>query len=67
MTSKQVVVEGGGENLYKIVEYNGTFTAYKIHVRLLFNNETRIGSAKNMNDAISLIRSHSGRAIKSIS
>jgi len=66
MRNRTVVVEGGGANLYRIYESGGRFTAYKVNVRLLSNDETRIGSGRSLEDAISLIQAHSGRRIRSI-
>ena len=67
MKDRRVVVQGGGENLYKIREYNGKYTAYKVKVHILSNSETNIGQARKLEDAIALIRVHSGREIKEIS
>lgn len=61
---RNVVVEGGGANLYQIREYSGEFTAYKEDVKFLGSDYTRIGTTRSLEDAIALIRSHSGREIK---
>ena len=67
MKSIEVVVEGGGANLYEIREYEGRFTAYKVSVNLLMSNSRRsIGAVRSLEAAITLIRSHSGREIKSM-
>ncbi len=66
MARKRVTVKGGGENLYYISESSGTFYVYKCKVGMLMNDETQIGKTRNMDDALSLIKSQSGRAIDSI-
>jgi hypothetical protein len=63
---RRVVVEGGGANLYEILEYGGSFIAYHVSVRLLSNDRTRIGSGRSLQDAIAIIQAHSGRRIRSI-
>ncbi|MCC6505035.1 MAG: hypothetical protein IT475_06260 [Aquimonas sp.] len=62
----QVVVEGGGENLYEINESGNRFSIYKIKVNLLFNARKGIGTTGSLENALALIRSHSGKSIKSV-
>jgi len=63
----EVIVEGGGANLYEINESGGRFTAYKVTVHILVpNSKSNIGSARSLEDALSVIKSHSGKSIKSI-
>lgn len=67
MTTTTVVVEGGGANLYEINDAGGKFTAFKVSVNLLqSNSKNSIGSARSFEGALSLVRSHSGKEIKSI-
>jgi len=63
MSKKKVIVEGGGENLYYVSESSGTIFVYKGSV---WGSDTQIGKTKTMEDALSLIKSHSGRAIERI-
>ena len=58
MSKKKVVVKGGGSNLYYVSESFGTIYVYK--------GSAQIGKTKTMDDAIALIRSHSGKEIESI-
>lgn len=60
MAKKRVVVKGGGSNLYYISESSGTYYVYK-------GSSSQIGKTRSMDDAISIIRSHSGKEIESIS
>lgn len=62
MSKKRVIVKGGGKNLYYVSESSGTIYVYKGGVW----SSSQIGKTKSMDDALSLIRSHSGRAIESI-
>lgn len=62
----KVVVEGGGENLYEISESGGRFAVYKIKVNLLANSRNSIGTTGSLENALALIRSHSGKGIKSV-
>lgn len=67
MSSATVVVEGGGSNLYQISDSGGRYTVYKISVNLFLpNTSTSIGSARSFDQALSIIRSHSGKEIKKI-
>ena len=63
---KRVVTQNRGENLFKI---SGTdkLIIYKIEVQPLWNNKIKIGSARNLEDALSIIKSYSGSQIKGIS
>lgn len=66
MSDRKVVVQGGGKNLYKISDYSGKFSVYKIDVGLIFDDSRKIGSARSLDDALSIIRSHSGKQIERI-
>lgn len=64
--TRSVTVEGGGANLYEISEYRGRYTASHVRVGLLSNSRTSIGTGGSLEDALSLIRVHSGKQIKNI-
>lgn len=66
MSTRTVVVEGGGANLYEISDSGGRYYAYHVRVHLLSNDRNSIGSAGSLEDAYSLIKSHSGKQIKSV-
>lgn len=59
MAKKKVVVKGGGSNLYYVSESFGTIYVYK-------GSSSQIGKTKTMEDAIALIKNHSGKEIESI-
>ncbi len=59
MSKRTVVVEGG--NVYTVGDSSGTF-----YVRRGGFYGTDIGKTKSLNDALALIKSHSGRQIRSI-
>jgi hypothetical protein len=61
----KVVVRGGGENLYEVSESSGWFYAYKVS-GLVFSSRTSIGKAKSFDQALDIIKSHSGRGIKKV-
>lgn len=65
MKDRTVVVQGGGANLYKISEYNGKYIAYKVNDGL-FSSNNNIGEARSLEDALALIKLHSGREIKEV-
>jgi hypothetical protein len=67
MANKRVVVQGGGHNLYEISEYSGKYTAYKVDVGFISDSKTNIGQASSLEDALTLIKVHSGKEIKEIS
>ena len=67
METKQIVVKGGGSNLFKVSYYNEVYYVYKVNVKIFSNDYHEIGKTKNFEDALSLIRSYSGKDIDSIS
>lgn len=62
---RKVTVEGGA--LYEITEYEGKYWASKVTVEILNDSRTSIGSARKLDDALALIKAHSGRQIRSVS
>ena len=60
MAKKTVVVKGGA--LYSVSESSGTIYVYK---GAMFG-DTQIGKMRSMDDALSLIKSHSGKEIERI-
>lgn len=64
MAKRTVVVEGGGANLYEVSETDGTYYVYKVSVGLLLDSRSSIGKARKLEDALAIIKSHSGRQIK---
>lgn len=67
MAAKKVVVKGGGRNLFKVSEYNGTFYVYQVEVGLLADDKHQIGKTTSLEDALTLIRSYTGKDIEKIS
>ncbi len=63
MAKKKVVVKGGGSNLYYVSESSGTIYVYKGGG---LGGDTQIGKTRTMEDALALIKSHSGQDIESI-
>ena len=61
--AKKVVVRGGGENLYYVSDYSGVFYVTKSSGMF---GKTDIGKARNFDDALAIIKSHSGRDIEKI-
>ena len=66
MAKKRVVVQGGRENLYRITIYGNNYTVAHVDVGNFTNDFNVIGEAKNMDDALDIIKSHSGKSIKKI-
>jgi len=66
MSTKRVVVQGGGENLYRISIYGNKYTVSQVDVGVFTNDINIIGEARNLDDALSIIKSHSGEQIKKI-
>ncbi|HOC85201.1 MAG: hypothetical protein WBK43_09730 [Prolixibacteraceae bacterium] len=67
MEAKKVVVKGGGSNLFKVSYYDGTYYVYKVKVGFISDDKYDIGKTKNFEDALSIIRSYSGKDIDHIS
>lgn len=61
----KVVVRGGGQNLYEVSESSGWFYAYKVNVNLI-NSKDNLGKASSFDQALDIIKSHSGRGIEKI-
>ena len=64
--AKEVVVQGGGENLYKVSESGRTFCVYKVNVGLIGNSTNNIGQTRSFDDALAIIKAHSDSTIKCI-
>lgn len=65
MSTTQVVVKGGGKNLYEISESSGWFYARKVSVDIV-NTHKDLGKARTFDQALSIIKSHSGKGIERI-
>ncbi len=63
---REVVVQGGGKNLYRVNESNGKYTAYRVDVGIISNSYSKIGEAHNLDDALTLINNHAGRPVEKI-
>jgi len=63
MATKRVVVSGGGDNLYRISIYGDKYTVSQVDVGVFTNDYNVIGKARSMDDALSIIKSHSGKSI----
>ena len=66
MATKRVVVSGGGDNLYRISIYGDKHTVSQVDVGPFRNTINIIGEARSMEDALRIIKSHSGQSIKKI-
>jgi hypothetical protein len=66
--NKKVATQRKGENLFKI-SGSKTLYIYQIIVSPIpgFDKKIKIGSAKSLEDALSIIKSYSGSQIKKIS
>ena len=64
--SKKVVVNGGGDNLYRVSISGRTHSIDKVSVGLISNSYVNIGKTESLEDALSIIRSHSGCEIDTI-
>lgn len=62
MAKKKVIVKGGGQNLYYVSESNDWIYVYKGGGW----GDKQIGKTKNLEDALALIKNHSGKDIESI-
>lgn len=67
MATKRVVVSGGGQNLYRITGSGSSFIASKITINTFIDDVKRVGKAGSFDDALSLIKSHSGKSIEKVS
>jgi translation elongation factor EF-Tu-like GTPase len=63
MATKRVVVSGGGDNLYRISIYGDKHTISHVDVGPFTNDYNRIGEARSMDDALRIIKAHSGQSI----
>lgn len=63
MAKRKVVVRGGGENLYYISDSGSWFYVTKGSV---WGSGTDIGKARCLEDALAIVKSHSGRDIEKI-
>ena len=63
--AKRVVTQGSGDNLFKITG-SSNLDIYIVKVGPIFNKTSKFGSARNLEDALSIIKSYSGNQIKEI-
>lgn len=63
----RVVVEGKGMNLFKVVEASGWFHAYQVDPGFFSDTNVSVGKSRSLADALTLIRSFTGKNIKSMS
>ena len=61
----RVVVEGGGHNLYYIRRRHDEYQIYHHRVGLIWDDENLVGTADDSDEAIEMIKSHSGEDIDS--
>jgi len=66
MQDKKIVTQGGGDNLYKITEYDGWYSASQVDIGFFSDSYKFIGKARSLKDAIELIRAYSGKDIEEI-
>ena len=64
--AKRVVTQGGGDNLFKITG-SSHLEIYIVNVGTFTDRTSKIGSANNLDDALSIIKSYAGNQIKEIS
>lgn len=66
MPKKRIVVNGGGNNLYRISGSGSSYYVSQIIVNTFIDDVISVGTAGSFDDALSLIKSHSGHSIKNI-
>ena len=66
MATKRVIVSGGGDNLYRISESGGKFIVSQVDVGTFTDTFNRIGESRSLDDALSIVKSHSGNSISKI-
>lgn len=64
MKDRRIEVKDGG--IYKISEYDGWFKVSRIHFKFLGNTYEPIGQTKKWSDVLDLVKSHSGKEIKTM-
>lgn len=62
--NKRVVTQGKGNNLFKVSGLN-ELIIYQVYGDFI-TKKTKIGSARSLDDALSLIKAYSGKQIKEI-
>jgi len=65
MPNKRKVITKSGK-LYQVSEYCGTYNAYRVEVGLLWDNTTHVGKARNLEDALALIKAYANEGIREI-
>lgn len=65
--NRKVVVQGGGDNLYKVGEYDNWFYVSQVDPGFFSDSHNNIGKTRSLKDAIDLVRAYSGKEIKTIS
>lgn len=59
----QVIVRGGGEDLYRVRKIGNAYIVEKVKSGELRNTYVRIGEAKSFDEALKLIEKYAGRKV----
>ena len=52
--------------VFRVNEYRGEFTVYRMEIGILFDDSTRIGETRSLDDAISLIKASVQGSVRSV-
>lgn len=52
--------------LFKVHEYNGCFTAYRIDVGIFLDDSRKIGEARSLEDAIAIIKTSVAGTVRNV-
>ena len=66
MKNRKVTVKGTSKNLFKVSEYDGKYYVYQVSPGFFGDTSSKIGETSTLEDALSLIRSYTGKDIDNI-
>jgi len=67
MSARRIVTQGGGNNLYKVSEYDNWYYVYEAGRGFFSTGTLDIGKTRSFKDALDIIRAYTGKEIKEIS
>jgi len=66
MDRKVIIDTGNQKQLFKVREYDGRFTVYRINVGFFTDDSRKIGETRSLEDAITLIKTSVDGSVRNV-
>lgn len=66
--NRRIVIDTDKERgqLFKVSECSGRYTAYRVRIGLLFDNSTKVGEARSLEDIVTIIKTHVPGTVRNV-